>query len=75
MNYNYISQGGNKQYNVVDLVVDTDADVADLPTNVAPGSTCFVVDTSKAYMFKISGEWKELEQRGLKYGYNNISIS
>ena len=61
MKYGYISQGDSKQYNVVDLVVDNDADIADLPTDVAPGSTCFVVETSKAYMFKVSGEWKELQ--------------
>ncbi len=57
---NYIGQGGSVQYNVVEMVVDTLADVATLPTNVAPGSTCFVIENSTVYMLNGNNEWKEL---------------
>ena len=58
---NYIGQGGNVQYNVVELIIDTAAEIIDLPTNVAPGSTCFVIENSTVYMLNGNGEWKELE--------------
>ena len=61
-NFSFMSQNGKVQYNLIELVVDKEADISTLPTtDVAPGSTCFVIETSKAYMFTIAGEWKELQ--------------
>ena len=75
MNYNYIGQSGNVQYNVVELIIDTAAEIIDLPTNVAPGSTCFVIENSTAYMLNGNGEWKELQQEVNLYGYYNFNTS
>lgn len=57
---NYIGQGGQTQYNVVELVVDTVAEIANLPINVAPGSTCFVIENSSVYMLNSIGQWIEI---------------
>lgn len=59
--FSYINQSGQVQYNVVELVIDTAADILTLPTNVAPGSTCFVIENSAAYMLNNQHEWKELQ--------------
>ena len=40
---------------IVDLQCES-ADVADLPTNVAEGSTCYVVDTKIVKVFH-DGQW------------------
>lgn len=58
--FSYIDQSGQTQYNVVNIVVDTETDILSLPTNVAPGSTCFVIDTSTAFMLNNQHQWKEL---------------
>lgn len=59
--FSYINQSGQVQYNIVELVIDTAADILTLPTNVAPGSTCFVIEESTAYMLNNQHEWKELQ--------------
>lgn len=59
--FSYINQSGQVQYNIVELVIDTAADILTLPTNVAPGSTCFVIEDSTAYMLNNQHEWKELQ--------------
>lgn len=43
-----------------EFVADEEADVADLPTNVPMGSTCFVIDTTTAYICNSRGEWKQI---------------
>lgn len=58
---NYIEQSGKVQYNVVTLAVDTEADIATLSTDYAPGSTAFVIETSTAYMLNGEHIWKELQ--------------
>lgn len=45
---------------VVELVADTDADVAFLPTHYAAGSTCIIVASSSVYMLNNNKEWKQL---------------
>lgn len=57
---NYISQGGSTQYNVVELVVDTAAEIVDLPTNFAPGSTCLIIENSAIYMLGSDFQWHEI---------------
>lgn len=60
---NMISQGDTTTYEVVSLVADTEADVttvtAEYP-NARPGSTCFVIEGSKAYMKNSQGNWVEI---------------
>lgn len=48
------------QYNVVELACDTTADVANAPTNYAPGSTLFVIATSDVYMLNASKVWTKI---------------
>lgn len=60
---NIISQGGKTSYKIEDYIADTLADLADLPTDfsdVAPGSTCLVIETSQVFMLNSEGEWKEI---------------
>lgn len=45
---------------VVELVADSDDDIADLPTYYAPGSTCIVVSSSSVYILNNDNEWKML---------------
>ena len=42
------------------LVADTESDVADLPTDCAPGSTCLVVGGSSLWIFGNDNEWHKL---------------
>jgi hypothetical protein len=39
--------------------LDTDADVVDLPTNAAPGSTAFVIESGDTYILGSNG-WVKL---------------
>lgn len=57
---NYISQSGQIQYNIVELVIDTEADRQALSTDFAPGSTVFVVENSFVYMLNGNKEWKKI---------------
>ena len=55
------SQFGQVQYNVVKLILDTADDIINLPRDVKPGSTAFVIETSTWYMMNNQGEWKEVD--------------
>lgn len=58
--YNYIAQGENISYNVVELAADFRNDVDTLPTNYAPGSTCLVIEDGSVWMLNSKKEWVEL---------------
>lgn len=59
--YSITSQGGQTSAYVVDLYVDNELDVVDLPKNdFAPGSTCLVGETSNVYILGNDREWKLL---------------
>lgn len=46
---------------VVEYVAGTEADVADLPTELSQGSVCFVIETGAVYMFdEEAKEWKAI---------------
>lgn len=57
---NYTAQNGDVQYNVVELVADTTADIANLPIDCAPGSTCIVIENSSVLIIDSTGVWHEL---------------
>lgn len=60
---NMISQGDTTTYEVVSLVADTKTDIATITAeypDVKPGSTCFVIEGSKAYMKNSQGNWIEI---------------
>lgn len=59
-----IKQNGKTAYNVVELVVDTEADVLNLSTEYAQGSTCFVIENSSVYMLNgnlDNPQWEPLD--------------
>lgn len=55
-----IKNAEDVQYNVVELACDTAAEVANAPTNYAPGSTLFVIATSDVYMLNASKVWTKI---------------
>lgn len=57
---NLYSQNGDVQYNIVEYVVDTEADLATLPTNVAMGSTALVIANTTVYMLNSKKEWVKM---------------
>ena len=59
MAYSISSQSGTTIYEVIEYVVNTEADVATVPTTAASGSTIFVIATSNVYMLTV-------EQNGVK---------
>lgn len=52
--------GNNVQSSVCEIIADTVADVADLPTDVGVGSDCIVLENSSVYMLGTDGVWHEL---------------
>ncbi len=59
-NYSIIKQNDNVSAYVTEFVVDTEADVANLPTNVAPGSNCVVAATGNVYILNTKKQWIKL---------------
>ena len=55
-----LKQSGHSTYGLMEYVVDTEADIQNLSVEVAMGSKCFVIATSKNYMLNSKGEWVEL---------------
>lgn len=43
-----------------DYIMDTDADLAQIPTSCATGSRAFAVDSGTQYMLNASGEWAQV---------------
>lgn len=58
--YSYISQGEDIAYNLIQLCADTREDIDDLPTNVAVGSTCIIIEDSSVWMLNNKRKWEEL---------------
>lgn len=59
--YNIYSNRGQIAYGITKFTVDTEADVKTLPINCTPGSTAFVIETSKYYKLTNSRKWKEVK--------------
>lgn len=53
MAYSITEQSGQSTYNVVEYVVNTDADVASVPTDAASGSTIIVIGSGLVYMLTV----------------------
>ncbi len=58
--FNIIKQGDHSAAYVTDYVADSTTDIANLPTNSSPGSTCIIIETSEVYMLNNKKEWKRL---------------
>lgn len=53
MAYSITSQSGQTTYQVTEYVVNTEADVASVPIDVASGSTILVIETGQVYMLSV----------------------
>ena len=53
MAYSITEQSGQSTYNVVEYVVNTDADVASVPTDAASGSRIIVMGSGSVYMLSV----------------------
>ena len=53
MAYSITSQSGQTTYQVTEYVVNTEADVASVPTDVASGSSILVIETGQVYMMSV----------------------
>lgn len=60
MAYSQVRSSDKSDKGVVELVADTDADIANIPTYYTPGSTCIVVESSEVFMLNNQKEWKVL---------------
>lgn len=54
------SQRGEVEAYVMELVADVEADVETITIDCAPGSTCFVIETSNVYMLGNDKKWHEI---------------
>ena len=54
---NYLSINGRQIYGITNYVMDTEADLENLPTNVPMGSTAFCIGNSTVYMINSEGKW------------------
>ena len=61
MAYQIISNGSNMASSVVELVVDTLADMNDVPTTFGIGSDAIVLEDSSVYMLGNDHKWHELD--------------
>ena len=60
MAYKIISNGTNVQSTVVEVVVDTLADLDEVPTTFGVGSDCSVLENSSVWMLGNDKAWHEL---------------
>ena len=60
MAHKVISNGNTIQSSVVEIVVDTEEDVAELPTDVGVGSDCICLETSEVYMLGNDKTWHKI---------------
>lgn len=60
MSYEVIKNSDNTQPYVVEIVLDTRAELTDLPTNFGIGSDCIVLEDSSVHMLGNDRTWHEL---------------
>lgn len=53
MAYSITSQSGQTTYKVTEYVVNTESDVASVPTDAASGSSILVIETGQVYMLSV----------------------
>lgn len=57
---NIMSQGNNNQTYLMGYMADSKSDISSLPTNIIPGSTCFVIEDSSCWMLGNDLIWHEI---------------
>lgn len=64
MAINKVKENNHVSYGTVIYTVDSASELSSVPTDVTPGSTCFVIDESKTYILNGQGEWKVYSSGG-----------
>ena len=62
--YNIFSNRGQIAYGIKKYTVDTEADIATLPTKGTPGSEAFVIETSQTYKLSNKRQWVKVKLSG-----------
>lgn len=55
--FSLFSNSGKRAYFTHEYIVDTPSDIAQLPTDVNPGSKAFVISNSTYYMMNHQKQW------------------
>lgn len=55
--FSYITQNGNDAQYLSSLLADSETDIQNLPTNISPGSTCFIEETGATFMLSNAHYW------------------
>jgi len=61
MSYSIIQQGDTVQTYIKQVVCDTVAEVQELPTDWASGSSCIVIEDSSLWMLGNDKQWHEFK--------------
>lgn len=61
---NIQAQNGKISYGVTKYILDTEAELSELPIHVAPGSQAFVIETNASYMLNSKKEWIKVTVSG-----------
>lgn len=65
MSYRISKQSGKTTYNLKEFTVDVESDISKInKSQLAVGSTVFVIDTSTSYMLNSQRIWKEVDLGG-----------
>lgn len=64
MSINKVKENNHIAYGTMTFTVDSSSELSSVPTNVTPGSTCFIIEESKTYILNGQGEWKEYQSSG-----------
>lgn len=60
MAFRLVKQGGKLDYNYKEYFLDTESDLASVPTiDAYPGSIAYVIDSGKLFILNTNKEWKE----------------
>lgn len=58
---NLIKEHGRKVYGLKEFVIDTEAELEDLPTGVVMGSKAFVIETNNKYILDGNHKWVQIK--------------
>lgn len=58
--YSIIRQNDNTSSYITEFIVDTEADIKDLPTSVDAGSSCLVANNGTVYILNNAKVWTKL---------------
>ena len=68
------SKNNTARYNLTQFVCDTENDIAEVPTTVAPGSTLFCIESSNTYMLNTKKEWVKISLNKAEGGSSEGAI-